>query len=110
MSMHLRLSPPKLAMRLGLLILVLHLHLIVITCVLVNKSFLLGSRNVVLCLLGSILAAEPAHLKPGAVSAHLGRVSLVEDVLWVQYPLTALVGILDSLGTKTLVCPSRVRE
>ncbi len=48
MSMHLRLSLPKLAMRLGLLILVLHLHLIIITCVLVNKSFLLSSRNVVL--------------------------------------------------------------
>ncbi len=29
------------------------------------------------------------------------RVTLVEDVLWVQYPLTALVGIPDSLGTIT---------
>ncbi len=55
----------------------LHLPLIVITCVLVNKS----------CLLGSVLAAEPAHLKPGALSARLGGVTLVEDVLWVQYPL-----------------------
>ncbi len=68
------------------------------------------------CLLGSVLAAELAHLKPGALSAHFGRVTLVEDILWVQYLLTALVGIPDSLGTTTeeltatLACPSRVRE
>ncbi len=53
------------------------------------------------CLLGFGLAAEPAPLKPGALSANLGLVTLVEDVLWVQYPLTALVGIPDSLGTIT---------
>ncbi len=44
---------------------------------------------VLFVLLHSILAADPALLKPGALSAHLGRVSLVEDVLWVRYPFTA---------------------
>ncbi len=29
-------------------------------------------------------AAEPAHLKPGALVGHLGRAALVEDVLWVK--------------------------
>lgn len=52
-------------------------------------------------LLRSVLAADPAHLKPGALSAHLGRVSLVEDVLWVQYPFTALVEIPGTLRTIT---------
>ncbi len=52
-------------------------------------------------LLRPILAADPAHLKQGALSAHLGRVSLVEDVLWVHYPLAALVEIPDTLRTIT---------
>ncbi|MPC51311.1 hypothetical protein E2C01_045156 [Portunus trituberculatus] len=59
--------------------------------------------------ISSILALDPAHLKPGALTAHLGRVSLVEDVLWVRYPYTALSKIpsrlilvsLYSVGTKT---------
>ena len=48
-------------------------------------------------LLAPVLAADPAHLKPGALSTHMGRVTLVEDVLWVRYPLTALVGIPERL-------------
>ena len=36
------------------------------------------------------LAAEPTHLKPGALVGHLGRVALVEDVLWVTYPYASL--------------------
>ncbi len=52
-------------------------------------------------LLRSVLAADPAHLKPGVLSAHLGRVSLVEDVLWVHYPLAALVKIPGTLRTIT---------
>ncbi len=46
---------------------------------------------VLFVLLHSVLAADPAHLKPGVLSAHLGRVSLIEDVLWVRYPFTDLV-------------------
>ncbi|KAG0711988.1 hypothetical protein GWK47_019414 [Chionoecetes opilio] len=49
--------------------------------------------------LSSILALDPSHLKPGALTAHLGQVSLVEDVLWVKYHHTALLKI-----------PSRLRE
>ncbi len=52
-------------------------------------------------LLRSVLASDPAHLKPGALSAHLGRVSLVENVLWVHYPLAALVEIPGTLRTIT---------
>ncbi len=53
------------------------------------------------CLLGSVLAADPAHFKRGALSAHLGRVTLVEDVLWMRYPLTALVGVPEHLTAVT---------
>ncbi len=38
---------------------------------------------VLFVLMHSVLAVEPAHLKPGVLSAHLGRVSLVEDDVWV---------------------------
>ena len=47
--------------------------------------------------LNSILAHVPAHLKPGALTAHLGRVFLVEDVIWVRYPYTALNEIPSGL-------------
>ncbi len=50
-------------------------------------------------ILRSVLAADPAHLKPGALSAHLGRVSLVEDVLWVHNPFAPLVEIPGTLRT-----------
>ncbi len=42
-------------------------------------------------------ALEPMHLKPEALAAHLGRVTLVEDVLWVQYPYASLVQIPGKL-------------
>ncbi len=45
--------------------------------------------------LGTALAAGSAHLKPGALTAHLGRAYLVEDDLWVTFPL--LVTIPDNL-------------
>ncbi len=54
---------------------------------------------VLFVLLHSVLAADPTHLKPGALSAHLGRVSLIEDVLWVRYPVTALVDMPGRLWT-----------
>ena len=46
-----------------------------------------------LCLVSFVRAAEPEHLKPGALAGHLGRVALVEDVLWVKYPYAALRAI-----------------
>ena len=52
---------------------------------------------VVLLFLGTARALAPTHLKPGALSAHLGRAYLVEDVLWVQYPFPSLVDIPDNL-------------
>ena len=55
-------------------------------------------------------AKEPTHLKPGALVGHLGRVALVEDVLWVKYPyanlktipgrLKEVVGEIDSALTQ----------
>ncbi len=54
---------------------------------------------VLFVLLHSVLAADPAHLEPGARSAHVGRVFLIEDVLWVRYPFTALVDMMDRLRT-----------
>ena len=33
---------------------------------------------------------SPAHLKPGALSHHLGQVHLIEEVLIVRYPFTSL--------------------
>ncbi len=36
------------------------------------------------------MAPDPAHLKPGALVGHVGRVSLVGDVLWVRYHYAAL--------------------
>ncbi len=47
--------------------------------------------------LETALAADPAHLKPVALTAHLGRTYLVEDVLWVKYPFPPLVTIPDNL-------------
>ncbi len=54
---------------------------------------------VIFFLLHFVLAVDPVHLKPGALSAHLGRVSLIEDVLWIRYPFTALVDMPDRLRT-----------
>lgn len=53
------------------------------------------------CVMTSILALDPAHLRPGALTAHLGRASLVEDVMWVRYPYTALMDIPGRLQTAT---------
>ena len=48
--------------------------------------------------LHSLVALDPAQLKPGALTAHIGRVALVEDTLWVSYPSAPLVSIPDRLG------------
>ena len=47
--------------------------------------------------LGFLIALEPDHLKPGALTTHLGTVTLVEDVLLVRYPYTFLHAIPDTL-------------
>ncbi len=54
---------------------------------------------VLFVLLHSVLAADLAHLKSGALSAHLGRISLTEDVLWVRHPFIALVDMPGRLRT-----------
>ncbi len=48
-------------------------------------------------ILSSVTAPNPAHLKPGALVGHVGRVSLVEDVLWVRHPYAALQKIPSRL-------------
>ena len=44
----------------------------------------------VLCIVVSAQHEGPKHLKPGALVGHLGRVALVEDVMWVSYPYATL--------------------
>ncbi len=46
---------------------------------------------------GLLVASDPVYLKPGALTARLGQVALVEDVLMVRYPLTTLISIPDNL-------------
>lgn len=41
----------------------------------------------------AILVLDPAHLKPGVFSAHMGRISVAEDVLWVRYSFFSRVEI-----------------
>ncbi len=43
-----------------------------------------------LSVVSSVQAAEPAHLKPGALVGNFGRAALMEDVVWVKYPHAAL--------------------
>lgn len=44
-------------------------------------------------LLETTLAADPANLKPGALSAHVGRAFLVEDIFWVKYLFPTLLEV-----------------
>ncbi len=43
--------------------------------------------------LGFLMASDPVHLRLGVLTARLGQVALVEDVLMVRYPLTTLISI-----------------
>ncbi len=52
-------------------------------------------------LLGTTLAADPAHLKPEALSANLEQAFLVEDVLWITHPFLTLVEIPTYLRDMT---------
>ncbi|XP_050693832.1 uncharacterized protein LOC126984255 isoform X1 [Eriocheir sinensis] len=49
----------------------------------------------ILLSLGSLLATTPIHLKPGALTAQIGEVLLIEDVLLVKYPYTSLTNSTD---------------
>ena len=48
---------------------------------------------ILLLALTSTQARDPAHLKPGALTANIGRVSLIQDYLWVRYPYTELKAV-----------------
>ncbi len=52
---------------------------------------------ILLCYVIDAQATEPAHLKPGVLVGHMGRVALVEDVLWVKYPYATLRAIPQRL-------------
>ncbi|XP_050710223.1 uncharacterized protein LOC126994997 [Eriocheir sinensis] len=52
---------------------------------------------IILLSLGSLLATTPIHLKPGALTAHIGEVFLIEDVLLVKYPYTSLTNTTDTI-------------
>ncbi len=46
---------------------------------------------------GCLLASSPDHLKPGALTHHLGQVFLVEEVLIARYPLTPLLSTMPTV-------------
>ena len=52
---------------------------------------------IILLILSLLHALDPAHLKPGAHTASLGRVSLVQDYLWIRNPFANLVDMPDRL-------------
>ncbi len=52
---------------------------------------MLWLRASLLTCLGGLLASAPNHLKPGALTHHLGEVSLIEEILTVRYPYTSLL-------------------
>ena len=73
---------------------------IVIICVLeikIPKSVPEMFAFLVLLVLHASVALQPALLKPGALTGHLGRVFLTEDALWVTYPHEPLVAIPGKL-------------
>ncbi len=77
----LRWKPMKQKLYPGLVLLVLILKICVLDN---NRSFCLVPEMLFIAffvVLGTTQAADPAHLKPGALSAHLRRASLVEDIL-----------------------------
>ena len=48
--------------------------------------------------LHSLKALEPAHLQPGALTAQIGTVTLIEDSVWVKYQYSTLTDVPDRLG------------
>lgn len=54
--------------------------------------------------------ATPSHLKPGALTAPIGRVTLVEDVLMVKYSLTTLQSLSPEIDIFFLQLDSMVQE
>ena len=52
----------------------------------------------------------PSHLKPGALTAPIGRVTLVEDVLMVKYSLTTLYSLTPELEIFLIQLDNMVQE
>ncbi len=52
---------------------------------------------IILLFIGYLLATSPIHLKPGALTADIGEIFLIEDVLLVKYPYTSLTNTTDTL-------------
>ncbi len=50
-----------------------------------------------LLVLPSLSAGSPDHLRPGALVASTGQVSLVEDYLWLKYDVADLFNVPDKL-------------
>ncbi len=57
--------------------------------------------TLILLVWGTLLVANPGHLKPGTLTARLGRAHLMEDVLWVQYLHLPFVAIQERLRAIT---------
>ncbi len=68
--------------------------------------------------MGGLLAITPIHLKPGALTNHLGEINLIEEVLIVQYPYTPLLNTTSTIKvvSETLlkfseaISPTRINE
>lgn len=54
----------------------------------------------ILAAMGAVLGA-PAHLKPGALTAPLGTVTLVEDALFIRYSYSSLLSLPAALSGVT---------
>ena len=54
--------------------------------------------------------ATPSHLKPGALTAPIGRVTLVQDVLTVKYSLTTLHSLTPELEVFLMQMDNMVQE
>ncbi len=46
---------------------------------------------------GGLLAINPIHLKPGALTNHLGEIFLIEEVLIVQYPYAPVLNTTSTI-------------
>ncbi len=67
---------------------------------------------------GGLLAITPIHFKLGALTNHLGEISIIEEVLIVQYPYTPFLNTISTIKAVSeallklsgSINPTRIRE
>ncbi|XP_063875975.1 sodium- and chloride-dependent glycine transporter 1-like isoform X3 [Scylla paramamosain] len=55
-------------------------------------------------------ASTALHVKPGALTTHLGEVTLIEDVLLVRYPFSTLFSVPSDLDTVSKTLDNSLQE